>query len=129
MLAGDAAGLIDPLTGEGIYAAIYSGRAAARSAARLVAGEVADLSGYERELGGELLPELAVGRYLHGLFHVFPRFFFNMAKRGERSWRLVSDLLLGERSYLHVKRRLGRLWPIAKAGGTLVLLRPGFRKA
>jgi hypothetical protein len=52
-----------------------------------------------------------------------------MAKRGERSWRLVSDLLLGERSYLHVKRRLGRLWPIAKAVGTLVLLRPGFRKA
>jgi geranylgeranyl reductase family protein len=129
MLAGDAAGLVDPLTGEGIYAAIYSGCAAARAAASLVARETTDLSGYERELNAELIPELAAGRYMHGLFHVSPRLFFNLARRRERVWRLVAELLVGERSYLYVKRRLGRLWPVAKLAGALVVLRPGFRRA
>ena len=129
MLAGDAAGLVDPLTGEGIYAAIYSGCAAARAADDLVSRETSDLSSYERELNAELLPELTAGRYMHGLFHLSPRFFFNLAQRRERVWNLVADLLVGERSYLHVKRRLGKLWPIAKLGGALVVLRPGFRKA
>ena len=129
ILAGDAAGLVDPLTGEGIYAAIYSGRTAARAAASLVSREAFDLSGYEKELSAELLPELAAGRYMHGLFHVSPRLFFNLARRRERVWSLVADLLVGQRSYLHVKRRAGKLWPVAKLGGALVVLRPGFRKA
>lgn len=129
MLAGDAAGLVDPLTGEGIYAAVYSGRAAARAAGSFIRGHATDLSGYEAELERELLPELAAGRYLHGLFHVAPGFFYNMAKRRVRIWALVRDLLLGERSYLHVRRRLGLLWPAAKLGGALVVLRPGFRRA
>ncbi len=129
MLAGDAAGLVDPLTGEGIYAAIYSGRAAARAAASLISLEASDLSGYEKEMSAELLPELAAGRYMHGLFHVSPRLFFNLAKRRERVWNLVAGLLVGERSYLHVKRRAGKLWPLAKLAGALVVIRPGFRKA
>ncbi len=129
MLVGDAAGLVDPLTGEGIYGAIYSGRAAAVAAELLISGKVADLSGYENELAGELLPEIAAGRYLHGLFHVSPKLFFNLARRGESVWGLVSDLLTGKRSYLHIKRRLGKAWPIAKAWGALVIFRPGFRRA
>jgi flavin-dependent dehydrogenase len=40
LLAGDAAGLVNPLTGEGIYYAVASGLLAGRTAARaLVAGE------------------------------------------------------------------------------------------
>jgi flavin-dependent dehydrogenase len=129
MLVGDAAGLVDPLTGEGIYGATYSGRAAAVAAERLISGKVADLSGYEKELAGELLPDLAAARYLHGLFHVFPKPFFNLARRGESIWGFVIDLLTGKRSYLHIKRGLGKAWPIAKAGGALVFFRPGFRRA
>jgi menaquinone-9 beta-reductase len=42
MLAGDAAGLVNPLTGEGIYYAVATGLAAVRAAAQaLVAGEPA----------------------------------------------------------------------------------------
>lgn len=46
LLAGDAAGLVDPLTGEGIHSAIVSGQAAA--AAVLPGGDVA--AAYAREL-------------------------------------------------------------------------------
>ena len=50
LLVGDAGGLLDPLTGEGIYAAIWSGRAAARHLAAYVSGEVTDLEGYRLEV-------------------------------------------------------------------------------
>ena len=44
MLAGDAAALVDPLSGEGIWAAFVSGRLAAEETQRYLAGEVRDLS-------------------------------------------------------------------------------------
>lgn len=53
LLAGDAAGLIDPFTGEGIANAMFSGRvAAAQAAAAVATGDVSALSlaGYDREL-------------------------------------------------------------------------------
>jgi geranylgeranyl reductase family protein len=55
MLAGDAAGLINPLTGEGIYYALLSGRLAGQAAVQ----EAGDpLPAYRRELGH------ALGRHL-----------------------------------------------------------------
>ncbi|HET8626673.1 MAG TPA: geranylgeranyl reductase family protein, partial [Thermomicrobiales bacterium] len=47
-LVGDAAGLLDPFSGEGIYAAIWSGRAAARHLTAYLAGAAPDLGGYAR---------------------------------------------------------------------------------
>ena len=128
LLVGDAAGLVDPLTGEGIYSAIYSGRAAARAAADFVGGRAPDLSGYRRELERQLLPDLAAGRYMHGLFHLMPGFFFGVIGRSERPWRLVRGFLTGERTYTYVRRRLGALWPVARVVATLIVLRPGFRR-
>ena len=46
-LVGDAAGLIDPLSGEGIGNAIRSGQLAAAAALELLDGAAADLSGYD----------------------------------------------------------------------------------
>ena len=39
LLVGDAAGLIDPLTGDGMYEAFLSGRYASDAVGRLLAGE------------------------------------------------------------------------------------------
>ncbi|GAA0845290.1 NAD(P)/FAD-dependent oxidoreductase [Streptosporangium amethystogenes subsp. fukuiense] len=55
MLAGDAAGLINPLTGEGIYYALVSGRLAGEAAVRAAADP---LPAYRREL------RKALGRHL-----------------------------------------------------------------
>jgi geranylgeranyl reductase family protein len=51
MLAGDAAGLINPLTGEGIYYAVLSGRLAGEAAVRAAADP---LPAYRRALRGKL---------------------------------------------------------------------------
>jgi geranylgeranyl reductase family protein len=50
LLAGDAAGLANPVTGAGIAAAVDSGRLAGEAAARIVAGHPCAASDYETEL-------------------------------------------------------------------------------
>jgi len=51
LLAGDAAGLTNPVTGAGIAAAVHSGTLAGRAAAAWLAGNRAALDEYEEELG------------------------------------------------------------------------------
>ncbi len=50
LLAGDAAGLTNPVTGAGIASAVQSGTMAGRAAADFVNGRTAALGGYEQEL-------------------------------------------------------------------------------
>lgn len=50
LLAGDAAGLVNPVTGAGIPAAVISGRMAGEAAAAIVAGDVDAMSGYAEDL-------------------------------------------------------------------------------
>jgi digeranylgeranylglycerophospholipid reductase len=50
LLAGDAAGLANPVTGAGISAAVHSGRLAGAAAAAAVAGDLAACRDYEEEL-------------------------------------------------------------------------------
>jgi geranylgeranyl reductase family protein len=50
LLAGDAAGLTNPVTGAGIAAAVYSGNLAGQAAAALARGNAYAAQGYEEEL-------------------------------------------------------------------------------
>jgi geranylgeranyl reductase family protein len=70
LLTGDAASLVDPLTGEGIYTALVSGQSAARAAAAgLLAGDVskAALQPHEREWQSAVGGYLGAGRVLKNL--------------------------------------------------------------
>ena len=60
LLVGDAAGLLDPLTWEGIFASFLSGQAAAKTLVAYTGGSVKDLNGYRSELERGLLPEALV---------------------------------------------------------------------
>src|SRR5438105_15898112 len=71
-LIGDAAGLIDPLSGEGIYAAIYSGHAAAGAALDLLGGTSASLAAYAQEVERVLMPDLQASRRFQDLFYLVP---------------------------------------------------------
>lgn len=70
LLTGDAASLVDPLTGEGIYTALVSGKSAARAAAAgLRAGDVSSsaLRPHEREWRSTVGGYLYAGRVLKNL--------------------------------------------------------------
>lgn len=54
VLVGDAAGLVDPFSGDGMYEAFLSSRIATEEVAALLEGRAADLSAYPARLGGSL---------------------------------------------------------------------------
>ncbi len=108
-LTGDAAGLIDPLSGEGIYAAMYSGRAAAGAAMRLLTGEITSLAPYAGEIERELMPDLEASRRFQDVFYLVPGVYVGLLEHSDRIWSVLARLIRGEQSYVAFKRRLGPL--------------------
>lgn len=103
-LLGDAAGLVDPLTGEGIY---YALRSADLLVEALAAGDADSYTGeVRRELGSEL--SLAA-HYVKPFFHGgFPDQMLTLADRHDGVRRVLGDLLCGRQSYRNLKETLLR---------------------
>ncbi len=59
VLVGDAAGLVDPFSGDGMYEAILSSKIASETIADMLAGRAVDLSSYPVRLGIALGPHVA----------------------------------------------------------------------
>ncbi len=108
LVVGDAAGLLDPLTGDGIYAAILSGRAAAKHLAAYINGQASDLTGYAREMAAAWLSELRLAGRLHTLFHFAPGVFTTLIERRPRAWRAACYILRGDLTYTGALGRLTR---------------------
>lgn len=118
LLVGDAAGLVDPVTAEGISHAIQSGQlaAAALAESRLDVARAGAI--YQSLLEKHILGELRAGRFLaRFLYH--HRRIRNGAFRlgGQRLCEFVADVVLGERCYRDAVKRpssylkLAGLWP------------------
>jgi geranylgeranyl reductase family protein len=108
-LAGDAAGLVDPLSGEGIHMAFASGRLAAEHAMRCLAGETRSMAGYQRAVDAELQPELDVSRRLQEVFHFAPPPYLALMRRSQKFWLFFCHLIRGELTYLDFVRMIGPL--------------------
>jgi geranylgeranyl reductase family protein len=122
LLVGDAAGLVEPFTGEGIYYAIRSAQIAAREIVKVLSGESQGFREYEQRIDAELMPEIITGQVLSGLFATFPRFslslfsqnqeikrFFCRAIRGEVKLSDCGPLLGGWQIIFTIARRLANL--------------------
>jgi geranylgeranyl reductase family protein len=119
MLAGDAAALVDPLSGEGIWAAFVSGRLAAEEALRYVAGVVPDLSGYQRALDDVMRDEIRASRRLQAVFQRLPRASILMLKYNDAFWRYLVEIIRGELTYPQLPRKLGPLRHVLNRWGDL----------
>lgn len=107
LLVGDSAGLLDPLTGEGIYAAVWSGRSAAEHLTAYLRDQVSTLDGYRRAIETDLVPDLRVSTQLHYLFHTMPPAWAQLVRRSSRAWRLVCALMTGDFTYAGIRTRSG----------------------
>jgi geranylgeranyl reductase family protein len=115
LLTGDAAGLVDPLTAEGISLALESGRLAARAIteAQGEPGRAAQL--YERALAREILPELRLARGFAALMYRRPGLARRvLARNGRAACEVLADIVCGTRSYRALLRD-PRAW-LALAG-------------
>jgi geranylgeranyl reductase family protein len=107
LLLGDAAGLCDPLTGEGIYYAIRSAQLAAPVIEDCLTRGGVELANYQETVDREIVSELRIARVLSRLFVRFPHLAFGMLKQSDRAWRTVCGVLSGELKYSNIKDRSG----------------------
>jgi geranylgeranyl reductase family protein len=108
MAVGDAAGLVDPITGEGLYYAIRSADLAARAVLSDAPPEQ-----YRRLLRRDFGADLEFGsrlakRIFHGnfLFGTVPARMVQFTRRSPRFSAIMQDLFAGKQPYLGLKRRL-----------------------
>ncbi len=112
LLAGDAAGLVEPFTGEGIYGAIVSGILAAHHLQGYLEGRAKDLSGYQRELRERLGDDLRMAGAARNVFHRAPNFWMWVFDRLPAAWTAVVRILRGEQDFLETRDKLGMLGPV-----------------
>lgn len=97
ILAGDSTGLVDPLSGEGIYYAIRG----AIVAAEVLASD-AGTDEYSRRIGELFLPDLNIARRMASVYYHTPKIIFRTfmkARRARRYMELFARLMAGEISY------------------------------
>jgi geranylgeranyl reductase family protein len=97
LLVGDAAGLVDPLSGDGMYEAFVSGRLAATATLELLAGQAGDLEHYARAFATEFKPLEQVSWRVKVAFERFPELAFWLA-RTSLSWRVFQEVVQGEQT-------------------------------
>ena len=107
LLLGDAAGLADPLTGEGIYNAIQSAQLAAPVIEGSLVRGKGGLQDYQQIVERKIMSELRIARTLSRNFVRFPRLAFGMFNRSDGAWRAVCNLMLGEIDYAAIKGKAG----------------------
>jgi geranylgeranyl reductase family protein len=93
VLAGDAAGLADPLTGEGISFAIRSGRLAAQAVIRH------NLPDYSRQIQEGMAAEIRLSRFLAKLLYGAPNFMYQTVARKNFFADRILDLFAGKTTY------------------------------
>ena len=113
MAIGDAAGLVDPITGEGLYYAMRSADLAAQALLAETHSLAEKLAHYRQllrrdfmadlELGSRLAKRVFLGRFLCGSV---PARMVQFTRRSPRFSAIVQDLFSGRQPYMGLKRRL-----------------------
>jgi geranylgeranyl reductase family protein len=112
---GDAAGLVDPLSGEGIGNAVQSAGLAAHAIEAYLAGRAADLSHYQTAVDELIMPELQASRKLQDIFHYTPGLYAFVLQHSGRFWRLMCRIIRGETTYTGFLEMLGPLRLLVEA--------------
>ncbi len=116
MAIGDAAGMVDPITGEGIYYAIRSGDLASRVLLNDAHGILEKASAYRALLAREFTHDLEFAAMLAKrvfvgsfCFRSVPQRMVTFMQRSQRFRELMQDLFAGTQSYLDLRARLLRM--------------------
>ena len=120
-VVGDAAGLVDPVSGDGMFEAFLSAKLAAGAALDLLGGRADGLEPYGVRLTGQLGTHLWASWGVKAALDRFPRTTFRIA-RSRIVWRTVEKLVRGEIDDVSAAQGLARpplkaLAALARAAG------------
>jgi geranylgeranyl reductase family protein len=111
LLVGDAAGLVDPMSGEGIYSAFVSGRLAAEAIGKFLDGTSPDLYPYEAAVERELMADMRAATLLRDAYHYTPWPSYWVMSHSSRMRQALCQLATGERTYADFIRAFGPMMP------------------
>ena len=103
LVIGDAAGLIDALSGEGIYYCFRSAQLSLPYITSFLSGKTTSLQGYENAVDNELMPELQVARSLARLSGFAPKLSFYLLNNSDRVLRALWRIVRGEKTYSSIR--------------------------
>ncbi len=110
-LIGDAAGLADPLTGEGIYYALWSGLSLANCLIEHGKDLSSGLKDYDRRIRLEFHPQFAVAEQVARLLFSHPWASFHLAEKCRDLVGLLVEVVMGKECFPNLlsllKRKLG----------------------
>lgn len=109
LAVGDAAGLVDPLSGEGIQHAFESAGLAAEAIERFLRGETPDLHAYEAAIEAHVMPDIRASRKLMAVFHRIPDACIAVMRHSDRFWAALCRIVRGEQTYAGFHEALGPL--------------------
>jgi geranylgeranyl reductase family protein len=117
ILLGDAAGLADPLTGEGVCNAVQSARLASLAIQKALLNGPADLQAYQRSVDETIRPDIEASRFLHRVIFAMPGKMLQIARLDGRLWDAACSVVRGETTYSALKGQIGTI------GGLYSILR------
>ncbi len=103
LVIGEAAGVVDPLTAEGIRPAIWSGLKAAEALHAALGG--AELAGYSRTMAATWGEDMRWSRRLARAFYAAPDLAWRLAVKHTSGPRIMAQVLMGETTYRETASR------------------------
>lgn len=106
LLTGDAAGLAEPMTGEGIYYAVKSAKVAAEVIYQTLEDDTLDLSPYTEQVNARVTTDLKYAGRLASLLYRLPQLSFHFfAKNPLVRWG-IAEVLYGDSTFEQLYYRL-----------------------
>ncbi len=110
-LVGDAAGVVDPFTAEGIYYAIRSGQIAAEEIVRAFQRGDLNLSSYTRRINAEINFDFRYARAFTQIFYRMPHLAYRIFTQSVTAQQAATDIMSGPTSYRRTLLRLVKKLP------------------
>ena len=102
LLAGEAAQIVDPLSGEGIRPSIVSGVKAAEAIDGAIAGDGKALENYTKTLAEEWGADMKWAARISGVFYKLPKVSYRAGVKRPAASKVMSQILCGQLSYAEV---------------------------
>jgi geranylgeranyl reductase family protein len=109
MLLGDAAGLVDPLTGEGIFNAILSAQIGASAVEKALLRGGVELNDYSDALGAIMVPQMKEAFVFSKVLSRLPAKLFKILNQDNKVWKACCGMLRGEMDYVTIRKKVSSL--------------------
>ncbi|ELS03072.1 geranylgeranyl reductase family protein [Xenococcus sp. PCC 7305] len=106
LVVGEAGGLVDPLIGEGIRPAIFTGIKAAAAISEALDGDSSALANYSEVVKTEWGSNLAKAQTVAGMFFKFPKIAYKLGVKRPAAGQMMGKILCGELSYSDVAEKV-----------------------